>query len=150
MTPALGLAAGDHRRQLRGVFGDDIDGLLEVPVARRPRHADVARGRWDQRRVVQAAQHQDRLGPAGRRALPRPGIVVPAVLREPADHGVEQVIGDVESGTIGDHVGSLRAVRSLVVSDFSPGTPRPSARHARHQALSRSAAQPPVKPRNSW
>jgi hypothetical protein len=125
--PALDFRALEHVGEVRRVRRDDVDGLVEVPVASRSGDRDVARCGVDEGRVLQAAQHQQRLILAARGALPGPTVDLLAVLPDPPHDGAEDGIGDIKGGTIGDHVGSWNGLESWSRPTSIPGpTPLPA------------------------
>ena len=52
VRPPLNFSAFQHIGKVRGVLGDVVDGLVEVPVPGRFRDGDVARGGVDEGRVL--------------------------------------------------------------------------------------------------
>lgn len=72
----------------------------------------------------------DGLDERGRRALPRPRVVDLAMSTQPARDLAGGFCGHVESGTIGDHVGSCPWTESLARTDLQRQDPTPLTRHA--------------------
>jgi hypothetical protein len=112
---------GDLRGRL---LRQDLDGLRDVAVGGGAGDAVVAASASTRGAVPELAQRQHRLVPAGQ--LPAPCLRgVPAALgRQQPGQVAKQFRGDVEHGTIGDHVESLRA-KMICGGTSSTGTPRP-------------------------
>jgi Prokaryotic E2 family E len=90
--------------QVRGLAGEDLDDLVQVPVGGGPRDAVIAGQGVRAGAVAEPAQHQHGLPEAGQRPAPR-GCAAAAPLSGQQIRGeLHQFPGDVERGTIGDHV----------------------------------------------
>ena len=77
--------------------------------------------------VLEPAQHHHRLHERCRGPLPRPPIVQLAVRAQPARHLGHGARGNVEGGTIGDHVGSWLRVDFLVETNPRDQDPTPAS-----------------------
>lgn len=103
-NPTRPAAVLQNVRQVRCLFGDDVDRFVQVPVAAGLADPRVAGQHVDVGAVDQPAQHQDRLGPAGRGPLQGRVSKPVAVGLDPAGHAGDGFGGDVEGGTIRQHV----------------------------------------------
>ena len=97
---------GDIGRPL----GNDLQGLMQVPVGGGLRDTGVAGQGPHISAVLEPPQHHNGLDPGGGGPLMRAGVVGAAVGGQPAADGTHSSDGYVESGTIGQHAGPfLRA-----------------------------------------
>ena len=85
---------------------NDVDRLVQVPVGRGERDARVPGEQVHAGRVLEPAQHEQRLRARGRGALPGADVAGAAVGRDPVGHDRQGVGGHVEGGTIGDQAES--------------------------------------------
>ncbi len=130
MRPALFLASGQDIVQVRGLGREDVDAIVQIAIGSGDPDPGIA-GQHPQRGVVaKPAQHQHRLAVAACRTPAFAGAQAAAMLAQPHGQAQGGFSGHVESGTIGDHVGSLAKVCSWSNVIFNPRTPRPSPRHA--------------------
>ncbi len=96
-------------------------------------------------RVLEPAQHQQRLRAGGRGALDRTGTWPAAVRCEPPRHDLQGGFGHVETGTIGDQRGVLAGEQGVLADSrsFRPGPRVLTATH-REPAGHGPAGRPPA------
>ena len=100
------LVPGPFQRlaQLRGLFGEHRDDLVQVAVGGGPGDAVVAGQRIGGGAVAEPAQPQHRLPEAGQRPAAPRGAAAAPLGQQQLRGELRQFPGDVKRGTIGDHV----------------------------------------------
>lgn len=116
---------GEDVVQVRGMGGDHVDTFVEIAVGGGLRDPRVAGECCDVGTVPEPAQHHHRLDVDGRGPLPRPVVGSLAVRGQDAGDEGQGVLGHVERGTIGDHVGSCFGIASWSKRSLPGGIPRP-------------------------
>lgn len=119
----------EHVVQVRGVRSDHVDTFVEIPVGGGLRDAGIARQGGDVGAVAEPPQHHQSLDVDGRGPLPRPAIGPAAVRREDTGDEGQGVLGHVERGTIGNHVGSCSG---LLLARNNPYQAGPHVLFSRH------------------
>lgn len=91
--------------QVGCLIGQDVDDLVDVAVGGGAGDAVVAAEGGPVGAVAKPVQSHHRLRKAGQRPRTRAGAQSPAFGRQQLGEMVNQFLGNVERGTIGDHVG---------------------------------------------
>lgn len=94
--------------QVRGLGGEYVDALVQIPVGRGLRQPVIAPQVNHARVVAEPAQHQFRLRPGRASPLKRAQIMGPAVTVQQAGEVVQGFDRHVADGRVGEHVGSLQ------------------------------------------
>jgi hypothetical protein len=130
VRPAFTAGSLEDLVQVRGVAGEHVDALVEVPVGGGDADPGVT-GKQSHRGVgAEPAQHQDGLPVAAQDPAALAGADPAAVSGQPPRQLLDGTDGNVERGTMGNHVGSSRMmVWILVETDPRPQAPRSFLRH---------------------
>src|SRR3954449_11653668 len=124
VRPALLCDLVQRLVQVRSLGGQHRGDLIAVAVTRRPGDAEPGRERGHLLVLAEPDQPEQCLLPAAQRPGVAAGATTAAFAAQQAGEFVDQFAGDVEHGTIGDHVGSLGGERSCGENSL-PRTPRP-------------------------
>jgi hypothetical protein len=109
--------------QARGLHGENLGALADVPVRGGAGDAVVAAGLLNPGAVPEPPQDQDCLLTAGQRPASGRGAPQAPFLDQQAGDEAKQLHGHVKRGTIGDHVESSVA-KKFCGKTSSTGTPR--------------------------
>lgn len=96
--------------QVRGLRREYVDDLVAVAVGGRSGYAEPSAHQGDVALVAEPGQDQQCLLPAGQRPGSGAGAAGAALSAQQPGHLTHEFTGDVEQGTIGDHVGSSSRV----------------------------------------
>jgi hypothetical protein len=104
--PARGRTGGKHLVQVRRLGGEHIDALVQIAVAGGQRNPGVGGEHPHIGVLAEPAQHQHRLGRAGRGTGANAGAPAQPFSDQQLGQQRRGVGGHVQRGRVGDHVGS--------------------------------------------